>query len=238
MSDFDNHQHSLSFPLTPARAIGKKFDLEGRIRSGLSLEYIEELRVFRHSKGRVPDVYIFNMGCEFRLLFPNKSNLPKPIAQREEWWDLMMLPFVRDGDIVIVHQIPSTEHLQQLQKQDSFFPSLFSEQKYKNISRTEKLHRYRCGGTIPQQCNCCIHPFNTKKNWSKNKWDHYEVASKVFAKEILDSFVHEYIKFFPHLDAISGMVVRDISEVLTAIEFFTRVWGLMLVWEGKYFLCW
>ena len=83
MSDFDNHQHSLSFPLTPARAIGKKFDVEGRIRSGLSLEYIEELRVFRHSKGRVPDVYIFNMGCEFRLCFLPNQTFPNPLPKEK-----------------------------------------------------------------------------------------------------------------------------------------------------------
>ena len=221
MSDFDNHQHSLSFPLTPARAIGKKFDLEGRIRSGLSLEYIEQLRVFRHSKGRVPDVYIFNMGCEFRLLFPSKSNLPKPIAQREEWWDLMMLPFVRDGDIIIVHQIPSTEHLQQLQKAGFILPQFVLRTEVQKYLSHRKIAQIQMWGHDSTTMQLLHSPFQHKEDFnSRTKWNHYEVASKVFAKEILDSFVHEYIKLFPHLDAISGTVVRDISEVLTAIEFY------------------
>ena len=221
MSDFDNHKKSLSFPLTPARAIGRKFDVEGRVRSGFSSAYIEELRVFRHSKGRVPDVYIFNMGCEFRLLFPSKSNLPKPIAQREEWWDLMMIPFVRNGDVVIVHKIPPQEHLQQLQKAGFILPQFVLRTEIQKHLSHRKIAQIQMWGYDPITTKLlCVSSQQKKQSDSKPQWDHYEVASKFFAKRILDSFVHENLKFFSHLEGLSGIEVHQFSEALNAIKYY------------------
>jgi uncharacterized ferritin-like protein (DUF455 family) len=219
-SDFENHRDTISFPLTPARAMGKIFDREGRRHSGLSEVYIEELRVFRHSKGRVPDVYIFNMGCEFRLMFPSKTTLPKPILQREEWWDLMMIPFVKDGDILIVHKLPTPKHLQKLQKAGFVLPQfvLRDEMKQKLSHRTiNELKFWGYDSSISALQN--VIPVKTKRD---SNWDQSIVASKIFSKKVLDAFCSQFPEF-SYLEELSGKIANNFSEALAILEQYAKI---------------
>jgi len=53
-------------PLTPRRARGDAVWEEGRLRAGLSPDFVRELKVFSSSRGRPADVLWFNPDCELR----------------------------------------------------------------------------------------------------------------------------------------------------------------------------
>ena len=60
MSTWDAHRRALPFPLSPARAKGSVgFTIKHRAQAGLPDEYIQRLRLYQHSKGRSPSVYLF-----------------------------------------------------------------------------------------------------------------------------------------------------------------------------------
>jgi hypothetical protein len=64
VSDLRAHAAALSPPLSLARAKGRVFDDDGRVRAGLDEPYIEALRVFERSLGRPPRVWWFNPNAE------------------------------------------------------------------------------------------------------------------------------------------------------------------------------
>ena len=213
-SDFEHHCDILQFPLTPARALGKTFDVEGRKRCGFSEEYIETIRMYRHSKGRVPDVYLFNLGCEFRWMNPTSQHaLPKAVVQRERWWDLMMLPLVRDGDIILVHEQPSPKILRGLEQTGFVIPQfvLYSDI---GLLKNRQVHKIKSWGydehisqifdmlSIPKPC-----------------WNVPYVASKIFSKLVLDDFCKVYPQF-SYLKEYSGHITNTYKEVVAVLQLY------------------
>ena len=213
-SDFEHHCEILQFPLTPARALGKIFDAEGRRRCGFSEEYIETIRMYRHSKGRVPDVYLFNLGCEFRWMNPtSQHDLPKAIVQRERWWDLMMLPLVRQGDIVLVHKKPSLKILRELERTGFVIPQfvLYSDIDLLKNRQIHKINSWGYDESISQFYDMFALP--------KPCWDVPYVASKIFSKFVLDDFCKVYPQF-SYLQEYSGHITKTYEEVVAALHVY------------------
>ncbi len=63
-TDWQAYQRLLPYPITPARGKGKVYFDFLRSKAGLSQEFIEEMRLFSFSKGRVPLVLFYNPDCE------------------------------------------------------------------------------------------------------------------------------------------------------------------------------
>ncbi|MBI3881772.1 MAG: DUF455 family protein, partial [Verrucomicrobia bacterium] len=63
-SDWEAFCEQLKFPLTPQRAKGLSLNLEGRRAAGFDAAFIAELEVYAKSKGRTPDVFVFNPFAE------------------------------------------------------------------------------------------------------------------------------------------------------------------------------
>jgi uncharacterized ferritin-like protein (DUF455 family) len=59
-SDWDAFCRHLKFPLSPTRAKGVTMNVEGRRDAGFDDRFINELRVHAQSKGRTPNVFVFN----------------------------------------------------------------------------------------------------------------------------------------------------------------------------------
>ena len=106
------HQNNLRLPLTPARAKGKIFDESGRSTIGFSEEYIQSLKLYNSSRGRVPFVWECNPNIEHTLCHDG----PQPKIVRKVQESLALLPIflcVRD-DIVVVPVMPSKELLERI----------------------------------------------------------------------------------------------------------------------------
>lgn len=110
-SDWDAFCRQLKFPLSPQRAKGITLNVEGRRAAGLDAHFIAELDVFSQSKGRTPNVFVFNPLAEARIAHGKSFNPTKHQAQLAR--DLENLPqfLCRQDDIVLVNQKPSVEFL-------------------------------------------------------------------------------------------------------------------------------
>jgi uncharacterized ferritin-like protein (DUF455 family) len=110
-SDWDAFCRQLKFPLSPQRAKGVTLNVEGRRAAGLDAHFIAKLDVFSQSKGRTPNVFVFNPFAEARIAHGKSFNPTKHQAQLAR--DLANLPqfLCRQDDIVLVNQKPSVEFL-------------------------------------------------------------------------------------------------------------------------------
>ncbi len=65
VSEWDAYRALLPFPLSPSRGKGGGvFNRTGRLRAGLSEEYVREIELFEQSRGRTPNVFWFNPHAE------------------------------------------------------------------------------------------------------------------------------------------------------------------------------
>ena len=122
--DFDMWQEFLNVlpePLTPARAKGSFFDRGARENAGLSKEYLDQLELFTHSKGKSPDLYFFNPTCDIE----DQNNFTSPKALIEVQQDLEPAFLIMGGhdDITVTQSEISIDHLLYLKR--------------KNLSRTQ-----------------------------------------------------------------------------------------------------
>ena len=110
-SDWEAFCRTLKFPLSPQRAKGMALNVAGRRAAGLDPAFIAELDVYSQSKGRTPNVFVFNPFAEARMAQGKAFNPTKHQAQLAR--DLANLPqfLCRQDDIVIVERRPSVEFL-------------------------------------------------------------------------------------------------------------------------------
>jgi uncharacterized ferritin-like protein (DUF455 family) len=110
-SDWEAFCAQLKFPLSPQRAKGLTLNIDGRRAAGFDAAFIAELEVFAQSKGRTPNVYVFNPFAEGRIAQGKSFTPVKHQAQLAK--DLANLPqfLGRQDDIVLVEQRPSVEFL-------------------------------------------------------------------------------------------------------------------------------
>ena len=112
---WDSYKNALTYPLTPARAKGMQYFREPRRRAGLSEEFISQLRVYNHSKGRTPDVWAYTPDMEEHLAFPQGDYVPnKSVAAMQR--DLRGLPMflAKRDDVVLVDSQPCPRFLNDL----------------------------------------------------------------------------------------------------------------------------
>ena len=115
-NDWDAFCRQLKFPLSPQRAKGITLNVEGRRAAGLDAHFIAELDVFSQSRGRTPNVFVFNPFAEARIAHGKSFN---PTAHQAQLaGDLAALPqfLCRQDDIVLVHQKPSVSFLSSIKQ--------------------------------------------------------------------------------------------------------------------------
>ena len=104
---WDAYKKQLRMPLTPARAKGLGFFVEPRRKAGLPEDFIHRLRVYSHSKGRTPTLWLFNPDCEEQNAHPNGDYVPNKLV-RAMHRDLEVLPMLvaLKDDAVLVRREP------------------------------------------------------------------------------------------------------------------------------------
>jgi uncharacterized ferritin-like protein (DUF455 family) len=140
--DWEAFCRQLKFPLSPQRAKGITLNVEGRRAAGLDAAFIAELDVFSQSKGRTPNVFVFNPFAEARITHGKSYNPTKHQAQLAR--DLENLPqfLCRQDDIVLVNEKPSVEFLSGI-KQAGFNLAEFVELDHRAGLTERKLGRLR-----------------------------------------------------------------------------------------------
>jgi uncharacterized ferritin-like protein (DUF455 family) len=102
------YRRHLPAPLTPSRAKGLGFNADARRAAGLPEDFIAEVAVYTHSKGRPPVVYWLNPSCEDELA-NGRANYVPPAPMRELAHDLSgLMAFVaKQDDVVLVKELPT-----------------------------------------------------------------------------------------------------------------------------------
>lgn len=141
-SDWEAFCRQLKFPLSPQRAKGFSLNVAGRRAAGLDPEFIAQLDVFSQSKGRTPNVFVFNPFAEARIAHGKSFNPTKYQAQLAR--DLANLPqfLCRQDDIVLVNEKPSVEFLSGIKQVGCALPE-FVELESRAILASRKLGRLR-----------------------------------------------------------------------------------------------
>jgi len=143
-SDWVAYKKCLSFPLTPARAKGlAPFNAASRLLAGLDEEFIRNLEVCEHSRGRTPVVHWFNPNAESHAR-SHLTGLPwqpdKISLALEADLECLILGCCRKDDAALLRKHPSVEHLARLKRAGFEIPEILT---------TETLPGRKLGGMRP-----------------------------------------------------------------------------------------
>jgi uncharacterized ferritin-like protein (DUF455 family) len=147
-SDWQALCRQLKFPLSPQRAKGVTFNVEGRRAAGLDEAFINELGVYSHSRGRTPAVFVFNPFVELRI---GRGRGFTPVKHQAALArELANLPqfLCRQDDVVLVPKRPSLEFLSSIKHAGFPLPE-FVELKGQGIDEASSLRQRKIGALRP-----------------------------------------------------------------------------------------
>ena len=113
-SDWQAYKRILPLPLTPARAKGPGMQVAARRSAGLSEEFVRELGIYRHSKGRPPRLFWFNPQVEEELALGSSYTQPQVLAAWNRDMASVMQFLAGDEDAVLVPERPTMGFLEDL----------------------------------------------------------------------------------------------------------------------------
>ncbi|MCO4771932.1 MAG: DUF455 family protein [Deltaproteobacteria bacterium] len=102
---------SLPDPLTPRRARGNTVDLPSRSRAGLPESFVQHVRVYAHSKGRRPILYVWNPACEDEIAKGPHHARAAVVADLEHDLETLPLLLASEDDVVQVSEAPALSWL-------------------------------------------------------------------------------------------------------------------------------
>jgi uncharacterized ferritin-like protein (DUF455 family) len=111
-SQWDFYCENLLEPLSPARAKAAPFLEEPRRKIGLDEGFIQQLKHYQRSKGRPPDVYLFNGLAEKDMIQGGPASKKRLLMERD--LQSMMHLFCRQDDVLVLDEacsISFQEHL-------------------------------------------------------------------------------------------------------------------------------
>lgn len=124
LSDWEAYVSGLEFPLSPARAKGSLFDVEGRRKAGFKDSFIEHLEVSSFSRGRSPDVYLFNAFTESFIVQPGGFTRPEWGRTLEKDLSILPIVFCSEDDLLYVYRDNSVAHLKKLKASGFDLPEI------------------------------------------------------------------------------------------------------------------
>lgn len=114
---WDEYRSHLRYPMTPARGKGPVFDRESRKLAGLNEDFINQVEVFSHSRGRPPNIFWFNPSCEQEVgAQSHASNMPRHFTELTEDLAVLMMHLGHSDDVVLVHKEPSLPWLKSMKQ--------------------------------------------------------------------------------------------------------------------------
>jgi len=225
-SDWVAFCRTLKFPLSPQRAKGFTLNLAGRRAAGLDPDFIAQLNVYSQSKGRTPNVYVFNPLAEGRIAGGKAFNPNQHQAQLVA--DLETLPqfLGRQDDLVLVGQRPSVEFLSRI-KQAGFALPEFVELKELDALKDRKLGRLRPWAWGPDSYELLAPLFDSVTGERRTAAERFnpglaELYSKAWSAALLRKFLTQVGSAGREdsllcSEAEAGVAINSLDEALTAI---------------------
>ena len=152
-SDWEAWNRSLCYPLSPVRAKGNlgnvPFNEEGRKKAGLGEEFIRELKLYERSRGRTPDVWVFNPDVEAERVATLRGEKWRCPAKVDELAGELEMTFLLSAaardDVVVMRKLPGVECRERLAEAGVVVPEAVSFDEVEKL-RGRKLGRLRMWG--------------------------------------------------------------------------------------------
>ncbi len=212
---FKEWYDTLRFPITPARAKGLTFDIEGRKAAGLPDDFIEELMVHNQSKGRPPRVFMFNPGCEQEVEAGSSAwTPPKPIQQLTKDYEVLMALLAHKDDIVMTSEQPSVNFLKSLNMMGFETPEFVLHAEQVRI-KERKIARFEPWGWSP----AATRYFEPLKPYLLNPEASPTTGSNSAKESIFSKQLAAKIRENLNLDSVETTVVSGLNAVQPVIQY-------------------
>ena len=229
-SDWEAFCGSLRFPLSPQRAKGLEFNEEARRAAGLEPEFIAQLDLFARSKGRTPQVFLFNPLAEGYIARGPGFTPAAPARQLAR--DLAHLPqfLARRDDVVVVPEAPAPDFLATLKSAGFELPEFVVGPEGVRLDGPlgeRKLGGLRPWAWAPDSMERLGPLFTQVTGDDRGPDDCFnpriaELYSKAWSARLLREIHSELAAVFPALCPIEtiGLPVTDLPAALEAIGDF------------------
>ena len=229
-SDWEAFCGALRFPLSPQRAKGLEFNEEARRAAGLEPEFIAQLDLFARSKGRTPQVFLFNPLAEGYIARGPGFTPAAPARQLAR--DLASLPqfLARRDDVVVVPEAPAPDFLATLKSAGFELPEFVvvpEDVRLDGPLGERKLGGLRPWAWAPDSMERLGPLFTQVTGDDRGPDDCFnpriaELYSKAWSARLLREIHSELAAVFPALCPIEtiGLPVTDLPAALEAIGDF------------------
>jgi uncharacterized ferritin-like protein (DUF455 family) len=228
-SDWDAFCRTLKFPLSPQRAKGFNLNLAGRRAAGLDADFIAQLNVYSQSKGRTPNIYVFNPLAEGRIAGGKAFNPARHQAQLVA--DLENLPqfLCRQDDIVLMKQRPAVDFLSRI-KQAGFALPEFVEHSAIGGLRERKLGCLRPWAWGPDSVELLEPLFARVSGETRTAGQRFNPGlAELYSKAWSAAFLRKFLERTGQAGAAllcspqeAGVAVSSLAEALAAIASIRR----------------
>lgn len=141
-TDFEFYQTALPFPMTARRARGKKFfAASARKQAGLTPDFIDSVRITGGSRGRVPNLYVFNPECEIET---ENTKLSPALKSKIDDLRPLLLWCASEEDLVELEQQPPLDFLKEVFRIKGALPEILTENHPLNTDRI--IHEFKPWG--------------------------------------------------------------------------------------------
>lgn len=218
---WSSYKNSLKFPLTPQRAKGKEFHHEARLKSGLDHEFIEKLKMYSHSLGRVPDVFCFNPDGEDELASHSHKYRRKKITQ-DITDDLSVLPMYlcHSSDIVLLPSHPPKNFLVPLQNAGFSLPEFLTEKELFSAPKERKIQSFQPWAWTPTTAAIDHHLRQHFTATLPSQPAPRETYSKLWSASLLKDYVTFSKEDFICPPNVIGEIATNTGECEQARRFF------------------
>lgn len=229
-SDWDAFCGALRFPLSPQRAKGVEFNAQARRAAGLEPEFIAQLDLFARSKGRTPQVFLFNPLAEGYIARGPGFTPAAPARQLAR--DLAHLPqfLARRDDVVVVPEAPAPDFLATLKSAGFELPEFVVDPEGVRLGNglgERKLGGLRPWAWAPDSLERLgpLFPQVTGDDRGPDDCFNPRIAalySKAWSARFLREIHSELAAVFPALCPVEtiGTAVTDLPTALAAVQSF------------------
>jgi uncharacterized ferritin-like protein (DUF455 family) len=220
-SDWEAYAESLEYPMSPQRGRGPKceFNRDGRMRAGLSKDFIDAIEVFRMSRGRAPVVRWFDPGVEVELAQSDTPSTQRMLGQLGCDLELLLAVASKPDDVVLVRQLPSQQLKKSLIDAGFDLPEFVLIQD-RNQLKQRKLHQFNPWAWSPKNLEL-VNSLNSVVRHPAPLWRpaQTELFRKSFSTKLLGSCLNDANDWISTPDVV-GFVVNSFDEVVTALADF------------------
>jgi uncharacterized ferritin-like protein (DUF455 family) len=220
-SAWNAYKDILPYPMNPERAKGKIFDLKGRLRAGISDEFIKELKAYSGSKGRPPQIYFYNPLVELEQLEIKKNSFcpPKNLEKLAQDLELIYSLCAHSSDIFICRKKPSSTFILKLKELGFDTPSYLTIEEFKKIRHLIKPSGFCPWGISPKTYELFYPMLNNMVSApgaltieSKKQIENYKEKNlyKIFSK--IFSLQEDERKIFYTINELQNFVLKSLEQ--------------------------